>query len=123
MSSPAAGFMTCIRNAPSDRTGWLVFADWLADRSSPLDPSRRGGDFAPGRSHGVLDWRYSRNPLSPVRGGPMLCRQCGYRLLRLQTTCPSCGAREATRWWRRAFALALAGAALAAAFAALLLRG
>jgi hypothetical protein len=54
----------------------------------------------------------------------MRCRQCGYQLLKGQASCPHCGATEAARrWWRRAFALALAGAALAAVFAALLLRG
>lgn len=53
----------------------------------------------------------------------MHCRRCGYQLLKGQTTCTHCGAAEAARWWRRAFALAIAGAALAAALAALLLRG
>ena len=59
---------------------------------------------------------------SSARGGPSHCRQCGYPSLNGQTACPNCGAAVA-RWWRRALVLALAGAALAAAFAALLLRG
>ena len=64
-----------------------------------------------------------RNPLSPVWGGPMRCPQCGYLSLKGQATCPRCGEAAAARWWRRAFALAIAAAALAGAFAAILLRG
>src|SRR5438067_2029858 len=91
-------------------------------RRLPLPPraARRGTD-RPGR--GVVEWRHYRNPHSPVRGGPMRCRRCGYPLSKGQAACPDCGATEAARWWRRALVLALAGAALAAAFAALLLRG
>ena len=59
-----------------------------------------------------------------VRGDPMHCRRCGYPLLKGQATCTHCGAAEAARWWwRRAFVLILAGAALAATFAARFLRG
>ena len=52
----------------------------------------------------------------------MRCRRCGYPLLKGQA-CPNCGAAAAAWWWRRALALAIAAAALAGAFAAILLRG
>ncbi len=36
-SSEVSGFMETIRQNPNERTNWLVFADWFADRSSPAE--------------------------------------------------------------------------------------
>jgi hypothetical protein len=51
----------------------------------------------------------------------MQCQRCGNPLPAGKTDCPYC--RDASRWWRRAFALAFAGVALTAALAALAFRG